>query len=84
MTDTARKLIGDLEDALERLPDGEQEERVASYLNDLQQRKQEERTEEDPYSALKILRDAKLPGPEDASVTYEEKLYGLHDAKEDE
>jgi hypothetical protein len=29
------------------------------------------------------LRDAKLVGPEDASVTYEEKLYGLNTKNDD-
>ncbi len=69
---TTKKLI----EALEQLPEDEQEKRAASYLEDLQQHGGEAKEEsEDPYSALKILRDAKLPGPADASVTYEKKLY---------
>ena len=36
----------------------------------------EESPKEDPYSWLKVLRDGKLSGPEDASVTYEKKLFG--------
>jgi hypothetical protein len=36
----------------------------------------EESPEENPYSWLKVLRNAKLSGPEDASVTYEKKLFG--------
>lgn len=70
MTHTAKKLM----DELRRLPADVQEERASSYLEDLRQRRAEDR--EDPYSALKILRDAKLAGPADASVTYEKKLYG--------
>ncbi len=69
MTYTAKKLM----EELERLPEEEQEARAASWLEDLRQHKHKE---EDPYSALKILRDAELPGPADASVTYEKKLYG--------
>lgn len=75
MTKTAQKLIAELE----KLPEEEQEELAASVLEELRQRKErEEASEEDPYSWLKIMRDAKLSGPEDASVTYEQKLYGPH------
>ncbi|PSQ99580.1 MAG: hypothetical protein BRD48_03680 [Bacteroidetes bacterium QS_9_68_14] len=73
MTDTVQRLI----DELEALPDEKQEEWAASYLEDLRRRGEKSNADEDPYSALKILRDARLDGPEDASVTYEEKLYGL-------
>ncbi len=74
MPDKTQQLI----DALHKLPADEREKRAAAYLEDLQQHRmqREEAPTEDPYSALKILRDAHLPGPEDASVTYEEKLYG--------
>ena len=75
MTKSAQKLIAELE----RLPEEEQEELAASVLEELKQRREREKeSEEDPYSWLKILRDAKLSGPEDASVTYEQKLYGPH------
>ncbi len=62
MTRTARKLI----EELQALPEDEQEERAASYLDDLRQHSQEQEEQEDPYSALKIRRDAKLSGPADA------------------
>jgi hypothetical protein len=79
MTETAKKLVKEFERELEKLPEEEQEEYAASFLEDLRHRKQkEEKAEEDPYSALKILRDARLSGPEDASVTYEKELYGPH------
>ena len=71
MTKTAQKLI----EELEKLPEEEQEKLAASVLEALRQRKEREEVfEEDPYSWLKVLRNAKLSGPEDASVTYEQKL----------
>jgi len=78
MTETPQKLVEEFKKELEELPDDEQEEYAASFLNDLRRRKQKGEGQEDPYSALKILRDARLSGPEDASVTYEKKLYGPH------
>lgn len=78
MTDSTRKLIDEFEKELEKLPEEEQERRVASYLEDLRQKGEAEQAQEDAYSALKILRDAKLIGSEDASVTYENELYGPH------
>jgi hypothetical protein len=79
MTDTTRKLLDELKEELKKLPEEEQEELAASVLEELRQRREREKeSEEDPYSWLKILRDAKLSGPEDASVTYEQKLYGPH------
>ena len=73
MTKTAQKLIAELE----KLPEDQQEELAVSVLKELRQRKErEEVSEEDPYSWLKVLRNAKLSGPEDASVTYEKKLFG--------
>jgi hypothetical protein len=44
-------------------------------LDELLREKIEESPEENPYSWLKTLSNAKLSGPEDASVTYEEKLF---------
>ena len=71
MTKTTQKLIAELE----KLPKEEQEELAASVLKELRQRKgREEVSEEDPYLWLKVLRNAKLSGPEDASITYEQKL----------
>ena len=43
-------------------------------LDELLREKIEESPEENPYSWLKALRNAKLSGPEDASVTYEQRL----------
>lgn len=75
MTKTAQKLI----EELEKLPEEEQEKLAASVLEELRQRREhEEVDEENSYSWLRILRDAKLSGPEDASITYEQKLYGPH------
>jgi len=60
---------------LNNILEEEQEELAASVLEKLRQRKEREGvSDEDPYSWLKILRDAKLAGPEDASVTYEKTL----------
>lgn len=78
MTESTRKLIDEFEEELKKLPEEEQERYVASYLEDLRQKGEPEQAQEDAYSALKILRDAKLTGSEDASVTYENKLYGPH------
>jgi len=75
MTKKTKELI----EEFEKLPEEEQEEFAFSVFEKLRQRTEEEKTsEEDPYSWLKILREAKLSGPEDASVTYEQKLYGQH------
>jgi hypothetical protein len=79
MTERTKALIDKFEKELEKLPEEEQERCVASYLKDLRREAAtEEATQEDPYSALKILRDAKLSGSENASVTYEKELYGPH------
>lgn len=78
MTEYTEELIEEFERELEKLSEEEQERCVASYLEDLRQRRESEDPQEDAYSALKILRDAKLTGSEDASVTYEKKLYGEH------
>ena len=73
MTKKAQKLIAELK----KLPEEEQEKLAASVLEVLRQRKErEEVSEEDPYLWLKVLRNAKLSGPEDASVTYEKKEEG--------
>lgn len=71
-------VVQKLAEELEKLPDEEQEKFAASVLEELRQRKErEEASEEDPYSWIKMLRDAKLSGPEDASVTYEKVLRDL-------
>jgi hypothetical protein len=41
-----------------------------------EKRTSDEALVQERYSFFKVLRDADLPGPKDASVTYEEKLYG--------
>ena len=47
---------------------------TSEKLDELLREKMEESPEENPYSWLKTLSNAKLSGPEDASVTYEQKL----------
>ena len=47
---------------------------TSEKLDGLLREKIEESPEEDPYSWLKTPSNAKLSGPEDASVTYEQKL----------
>jgi hypothetical protein len=80
MTKKTKELI----EEFEKLPEEEQEEFAFSVFEKLRQRTEEEKTsEEDPYSWLKILREAKLSGPEDASVTYEQKLYGQHSGNDE-
>jgi hypothetical protein len=75
MTKKTKELI----EEFEKLPEKEQKKFASSVLEKLRQRKEGGKaSEEDPYSWLKILRDAKRSGPEDASVTYEQKLYGQH------
>ncbi len=72
-------------EALEKLPEPEQERYAATILEDLQVATEDIEEAEDegkaePYSSFQILIDAKLDGPEDASVTYERDLYGrTHD-----
>lgn len=79
MTQKTQELLAELERTLEQWPEDEQERIVSSYLDDLREKATGEDTpNEDPYSALKVLRDAKLSGSEDASVTYEKRLYGAH------
>lgn len=78
MTEKAQTALEELKKELEELPEEEQVAHLVSYLQDIRCRKQKEKGREDPYSALKILRDARLSGPEDASVTYEKKLCGPH------
>lgn len=73
MTDTARKLVAELEAELERLPEEEQEARAASYLEDLRQRREKP---VEPYSSFTFLQEANLDLPADYSETYEERLYG--------
>jgi len=78
MTRSVHRLV----EELEALPEEEQEAHAASFLNALRRRSQYEEEEQSekkgtPYSSFKVLREAELPGPEDASATYEETLYGL-------
>ena len=60
------------------LPPAEQD-RVAQRLLEELERSGERPTkgekEVDSYSSFKVLREARLPGPPDASVIYERELY---------
>jgi len=83
MTDTVKRIIDQLEDELDDLPEEEQEAVVTSYLRDLRRRK--ERSEQDQpeeeaalYEPFQIMLDADLDLPSDYSETYEEHLYGAH------
>lgn len=79
MTQKTQELLAELERTLKQWPEDEQERIVSSYLEVLQKKETGENTaDEDPYSALKVLRDAKLTGGEDASVTYENARYETH------
>ena len=66
VTESTRNLLNAFEE--------EQERRVASYLEDLRQNDEPEQAQEEAYSALKILRDAKLRGSTRASVSYEKGM----------
>lgn len=84
MTDTVKRIIGELEDELEELPEEQQEAVVTSYLRDLQRRKRQreegQREEENAlYEPFQIMLDADLDLPSDYSETYEENLYGAHE-----
>lgn len=83
MTDTVKRIIGELESELDELPEEEQEAVLTSYLRDLRRRKrQRERgqsAEENAlYEPFRIMLDADLDLPSDYSETYEEHLYGPH------
>ncbi len=68
------QLMKTLVEKLQALPEEEQEEVAASLLEQLEP--EEEQGEVEPYASFKVLREAKLPGPSDASVRYERDLYG--------
>lgn len=74
MTNLLRKAIGRLEQMSK-----EAQNTWASRILEGLASKDESRTIRigRPYSSLSVLRDARLKGPRDASVTYEEELYGL-------
>lgn len=84
MTETAKKLIDELEKELEELPEEEQEAFATSYLQDLRRHKQ--RNEQRPtgqkeemlYEPFRIMLDADLDLPSDYSETYEDHLYGAY------
>lgn len=76
MTETARKLITELEEAIQRLPEEEQEDRIAAYLADAKRRQKEQDAEFEPYSSFTFLEGANLDLPADYSETYEDHLYG--------
>ena len=84
MTDTVKRIIDELEDELEELPEEQQEAVVTSYLRDLRRRKQQReqgrREEENTlYEPFQIMLDADLDLPSDYSETYEEHLYTPHE-----
>lgn len=76
MTKTTRKLITELEEAIKRLPEDQQEARVASYLADAKQLEEKQETEFEAYSSFTFLEEANLDLPADYSETYEKHLYG--------
>ena len=81
MTKLLEQAIGELKQ-LEMLPEEEQDTWAASILRYLRARRDKEeegRGEAKPYSSFDVLRKAQLPGPADASVTYERELYGRED-----
>lgn len=78
MTETAKKIIAEFERELDELPEEEQEEFAASYLEDLRRRKQQKKTgQAEPYASFQVLKAAKFTGRPDESTTYERELYGL-------
>ena len=82
MTDTAKRLIDELERELEKLPEAEQEEFVVLCLQDLRHRNQQnEKDQAHPegdtlYKPFQMMLDADLDFPSDYSETYEDHLYG--------
>lgn len=82
VTETAKKLIAEFEKELEELPEEEQEEFAASYLQDLRRRKQQnerrptDQGEDTLYEPFRIMLDADLDLPSNYSETCEEHLYG--------
>ena len=79
MTKTTRELLSKLEAELEKLPEDEQEAWAAFHLEELQRQKAaDEKPHRERYSFFRVLREAKRPGPKDASMTYEQELYGPH------
>ena len=85
MTDTVKRIIGELERELEELSEEQQEAVMTSYLRDLRRRKQQreqgQREEENTlYEPFQVMLDANLDCPSDYSETYEEDLYGAHES----
>lgn len=81
MTDSVKRIIGELEKELEELSEEEQKAAATSYLRDLQRRKrqseQRQADEEDVlYEPFQLMLDADLDLPPDYSETYERHLYG--------
>ena len=67
---------------LQRMPEEEQDEWASRILQgDLSDDASLERGAAVPYSSFQVLRKARLEGPRNASVTYEQDLYGLGPAK---
>jgi hypothetical protein len=81
MTDTVKRIIGELKSELDELPEEEQEAVATSYLRDLRRRKQQREQgqpaeENGLYGPFQIMLDADLDLPSDYSETYEEHLCG--------
>ena len=76
MTDTLKTAI----EELQKRPEDVQESWGARILKALgaatPQEAEGEGGNAEPYSSFDILVGARLPGPSDASVTYERELYG--------
>ena len=73
MTDLMQTLI----DRLQRVPPAEQDAVAARLMEDLPATERHaEGGEIEPYASFKLLREADLDLPPDASVTYERALYG--------
>ena len=81
MTKLLQQAISELKQ-LEELPEEDQNNWATSILHHLRTRReqQEAKGEVEPYSSFDVLAGARLPGPPDASVTYERELYGREDA----
>lgn len=78
MTETAKKIIAAFEKELEELPEEEQEEYAAAFLEDLRRRKRaKEEGPAKPYASFRVLKEAKFSGRSDESTTYEHALYGV-------
>jgi hypothetical protein len=80
MTDTTRKIIAQLQQELEKLPEDAQEECAETYLEDVRRRARSSDPSEAGRRSLRILREAKLRDlPSDYSARLDDYLYGERD-----